>query len=124
MPKKKILIVEDDTFLQGMMSRKLQASNFEVSIALSGVDALKLVDGGLVPDMIILDMLLPGMTGIEFLTAIRAKPTMKATPVIVFSNFSEEKDISAAKALGINEYLVKSNFTLDELEAKIKTLLP
>src|SRR3990172_7958381 len=121
MPKK-ILIVEDDSFLQGLMSRKLKASNFDISIALAGTDALKLVDSGLVPDLIILDMLLPGMTGIEFLTAIRAKPALKTTPVIVFSNFSEEKDIKAAKDLGINEYLVKANFTLDELEAKIKVL--
>jgi DNA-binding response OmpR family regulator len=123
MPNKKILIVEDDSFLQGLMSRKLKADNFDISIALSGTDAVKLLDGGLVPDLVILDMLLPGMTGIEFLTNARARPALKAIPVIVFSNFSEEKDITAAKALGITDYLVKANFTLDELEAKIKNLL-
>ena len=123
MPNKKVLIVEDDSFLQGMMSNKLMAESFDISIALTGTDAVKLLDGGLIPDLIILDILLPGMTGLEFLANLRARPPLKTTPVIVFSNFSDEKDIQKAKELGVAEYMVKANFTLDELSAKLKTLI-
>lgn len=118
---KKILIVEDDSFLQGLMSRKLKSEGFDVFIALSVPDALTLLDGGLVPDLILLDLLLPKVDGFEFLATIRAKSIFKTTPVIVFSNLSEEKDIKKAKDLGISDFMIKSNFTLDELSAKIKS---
>ena len=123
MPNKKVFIVEDDSFLQGLISRKLKAENFDVFIASSATEGMKLIDGGLVPDLIILDLLLPGMDGFEFLTNIHAKTALKTTPVIVFSNLSEEKDIKKAKDLGITEFMVKANFTLDELSLKIKSVL-
>ena len=123
MQNKKILIVEDDSFLQGLMSKKLMAEGFEISIALTGTDAVKLLDGGLIPDLIILDILLPGMAGLEFLANLRAREALKTTPVIIFSNFSDEKDIQKAKELGVTEYMIKANFTLDELSAKLKTLI-
>jgi len=123
MPNKKVFIVEDDSFLQGLISRKLKAENFDVFIASSATEGMKLIDGGLVPDLIILDLLLPGMDGFEFLTSIRAKAVLKTTPVIVFSNLSEEKDIKKAKDLGITEFMVKANFTLDELSLKIRSVL-
>lgn len=119
---KQILIVEDDSFLQGLISRKLKSDGFDVFIALSVPDALKLTDGGLVPDLILLDLLLPKVDGFEFLANIRQKSVYKNTPVIVFSNLSEEKDIKKAKDLGITDFMIKSNFTLDELSAKIKAL--
>jgi len=118
---KKILIVEDDSFLQGLISRKLKAENFDVFIALSAPEALTIIDGGLVPDLILLDLLLPQMDGYAFLKNIRAKAQFKTTPVIVFSNLSEEKDIKRAKDLGITDFMVKANFTLDELSQKIKS---
>lgn len=123
MPNKKVLIVEDDSFLQGLISRKLKAENFDVFIALSATDAFKLIEGGLVPDFILLDLLLPNVDGFEFLKKIRENPLFKTTPVIVFSNLSEEKDILKAKSLGITDFMVKSNFTLDELSAKVKSVL-
>ena len=120
MQNKKVLIVEDDSFLQGLISRKLKADNFDVFIALSAVEALKLTAGGLVPDFILLDLLLPNIDGFEFLKQIRENPILKTTPVIVFSNLSEEKDIVRAKELGITDFMVKSNFTLDELSQRIQ----
>jgi DNA-binding response OmpR family regulator len=120
---KKILIVEDDSFLQGLISRKLKADNFDVFIALTADEGLKLIDGGLVPDLILLDLLLPKIDGFEFLKTIRSKGALKLTPVIVFSNLSEEKDIKKAKDLGITDFMVKANFTLDELNLKIKSVL-
>ena len=122
MPKK-VLIVEDDSFLQGLISRKLKAENYDVSIALSAVDGLKLIDGGLLPDLIFLDLLLPQVDGFEFLKQLRGKGATKLTPVVVFSNLSEEKDIKRAKDLGITDFMIKANFTLDELLLKAKSIL-
>ena len=123
MQNKKILIVEDDSFLQGLVSRKLKASNYDVFIALSAQEGFKILEGGVVPEMILLDLLLPNIDGFEFLAKIRENPMLKSVPVIVFSNLSEEKDILKAKDLGINEFMIKSNFTLDELLEKIKSVL-
>ena len=73
--------------------------------------------------MIVLDLLLTGVDGFEFLEKIRASEDWKDIPVIVFSNLSEEKDIKRAQDLGVKEYMIKANFTLDELTNKIKGLL-
>ncbi len=120
---KKILIIEDDSFLQGLISRKMKADAFDVFIALNATDAFKLLDGGLMPDLLLLDLLLPNIDGFEVLRRIRENPILKNLPVIVFSNLSEEKDIKKAKDLGINEFMIKANFTLDELSDKVKAIL-
>lgn len=123
MPNKKILIVEDDSFLQGLISRKLKGNGFDVFIALSATEGFKVLESGVIPELILLDLLLPNIDGFEFLAKIRTNPMLKTVPVIVFSNLSEEKDILKAKALGITDFMIKSNFTLDELLEKIKSVL-
>jgi len=73
--------------------------------------------------LILLDLLLPGVDGYMVLEKIRQEKTFLTIPVIVFSNLSEEKDIKRATKLGISEFMVKSNFTLDELSKKVKDLI-
>jgi DNA-binding response OmpR family regulator len=119
---KKILIIEDDSFLQGLASRKLGSEGYDVAIALDGEQAMKSLAESK-PDLILLDLLLPGIDGYEVLKRVRADKDMGKIPVIVFSNLSEEKDIKKATDLGINAFLIKANFTLDELSAKIKEVL-
>ncbi len=119
---KKILIVEDDSFLQGLASTKLEKEGFTVTAASSGDDALKLLKTD-VPDCILLDLILPGMDGFEVLRNVREAGATRAVPVIVFSNLSEDTDIKHAKDLGATDYMIKSNFTLDELADRIKELL-
>lgn len=116
---KKILIVEDDSFLQGLASRKLQSEGYAVFGAQNSEQAFKLLEGGLVPDLFLLDLLLPGVDGFEILKKIGENTTLAAVPKIVFSNLSEEKDIKRAQELGVKEFMVKANFTLDELSEKI-----
>ncbi len=123
MPTKKILIIEDDSFLQGLVASKLGKDGYSIVTAANGEDAVRLADSEK-PDCILLDLLLPSMDGFETLTRIRQNEALKNTPVVIFSNLAEEKDMARAKALGANEYMVKSNFTLDELAAKIKGMLP
>lgn len=121
MPKK-ILIVEDDSFLQGLTASKLAKDGYAIVTASNGEDAVKMADAEK-PDFILLDLVLPAMDGFEVLSKIRKNEALKKTPVIIFSNLAEEKDMQKAKELGANEYMVKSNFTLDELAAKIKAMI-
>lgn len=120
---KKILMVEDDAFLQGLASTKLQKEGFDMLVANDGAEANKILETE-TPDLFILDIILPGQTdGLGILKKVRENLKTSHTPVIMFSNMADEANIKKAKELGANEYMVKSNFTLDELADKIKQLL-
>jgi len=120
---KMILIIEDDDFLQGLEAKKLKKEGYDVLTAMNSVEAFKILNSNTKPDMILLDLLLPDVDGFMILKRIREDETLKKIPVIVFSNLSEEKDIREANKLGISDFMVKSNFTLDELADKIKVLI-
>lgn len=119
---KKIIIVEDDTFLQGLIASKLTKEGHTVDVVSEGTSAnQKIAD--MKPDLVLLDLMVPGMDGFQILEKMRADAAFKTTPVIVFSNLGEDKDIARAKELGANDFMIKSNFTLDELAEKIKGML-
>src|ERR1035437_8170107 len=120
---KSILIIEDDLFLQGLEATKLKKEGYEILTAINSVEAFKIIDSKIKLDLILLDLLLPDVDGFMILEKIREDKTLLTIPVIVFSNLSEDKDIKRAQKLGINEFMVKSNFTLDELAKKIKDLI-
>lgn len=117
---KKILVVEDDTFLQGLAANKLTGAGFDVTTASDGTEAMTQLSEGKF-DCILLDLMLPDISGFDILKSIR--DDSKSVPVIVFSNLSEDKDIDRALGLGATDYLVKSNFTLEELVEKIQKIV-
>lgn len=119
---KKILIIEDDSFLQGLASTKLEKEGFTVRGAANGEEGIKLLTAE-APDLVLCDLIMPGTDGFAVLEAAQKNPATAKIPIIVFSNLSEDKDIKRAKELGATEYMVKSNFTLDELADKIKSIL-
>lgn len=119
---KKILIIEDDSFLQGLASTKLEKEGFTVRGAANGEEGIKLLSSES-PDLVLCDLIMPGTDGFAVLEAAKKDPALAKIPIIVFSNLSEDKDIKRAKELGAVEYMVKSNFTLDELADKIKSIL-
>ncbi len=120
--KKKILIIEDDNFLQGLEASKLKKAGYEVSAASNGEEGMaKINEEGVC--LILLDIILPQFDGFEILKKVREDKTMKDLPIIVFSNLSEDKDIKKANDLGANDFMVKSNFTLDELVERIEKIL-
>ncbi len=114
---KKVLIVEDDSFLQGLMANKLEKNEFDTKTASNGEEAMTLLSTDKF-DCILLDLMLPDISGFDVLKSI--KGSHKKAPVIVFSNLSDDKDIKKAMDGGAEEYLIKSNFTLEELVEKIK----
>lgn len=119
---RKILVVEDETFLVKIYSVKLKKEGFDVAIATDGEEAVKLA-AELKPDLILLDLILPKLNGFEALERMRQNPVNKTTPVLVLSNLGQEEDIKRAEGLGATDYLVKANFSIQDIVAKIKEVL-
>ena len=118
----KILIIEDDDFLRSLAVTKLEKEGFTVSTAADGQSGLAAVSANM-PDLVILDLMLPVMSGFDVLKSMKEDEKAKGIKVIVFSNLGEDHDIKTCMDMGANDYLVKANFTLDELVEKIKELL-
>lgn len=120
---KKVLIVEDDSFLQGLEVEKLKKVGYEVSTASTGEIAMQKIQDETGINVILLDLVLPDFDGFDILKKVKTINTLKNVPVIVFSNLSEEKTIDKSKELGASDFMVKSNFTLDELVTRIKEIV-
>lgn len=119
--KKTVLIVEDDEFLRSLTAKRLEKENYAIEVAVDGENAISVLDT-LKPDIILLDLLLPGKDGFEVLKKIRSTEAVKTVPVVIFSNLGQKEDIEKAKALGVDDFLIKANFTLDDVVAKINKL--
>ncbi len=119
---KKILIAEDDDFLRSLAVTKLEKEGFSVLMAADGQSGLTTATTE-IPDLIILDLMLPVMSGFDVLKSLKADDKTKNIKVIVFSNLGEDSDIKTCLDMGANDYLVKANFTLDELVEKIKGMV-
>ena len=116
----KILIIEDDEFLRKLLSKKLQENKHEVEQAETGERGVKLISE-FKPELILLDLLLPGMHGFEVLSWLREQNNgISGTPVIILSNLGSEEDIEKGYDLGANDFLVKAKFTPKEITDKIK----
>jgi two-component system alkaline phosphatase synthesis response regulator PhoP len=116
---KKILIVEDETFLIEMYKTKFEIENFQVISAISSEQAIKILKND-IPDLILLDILLPRKSGITFLKEVKEIREVSEIPVIVFSNYDDSKTREEAKQLGVEDYLIKTEFTPKQLLTKIK----
>jgi DNA-binding response OmpR family regulator len=112
--KKFILVVEDEAPLQEALKLKLTKAGFDVFIADSGEDALELLKE-INPSLILLDILLPGMNGLEFLRKIRNRPEYNGLPIVIISVSGGSEKIKEAFSLGATDYLVKSAFTVNEI---------
>ena len=120
---KTIFIIEDDIFLQGLEATKLKKEGFDVQTAANSKEVVEIIGKKIKIDLILLDLMLPEVDGFEILKMIRKELPLLNTPVIVFSNLSEEKDIEKAKSMGIKDFMIKSNFNLDELTKKVRETL-
>ena len=118
----RILLVEDDRFLRRAAEASLRQRGFAVTVAADGAEALVKVRSE-IPDLILLDLLMPKLTGIEVLRALRAEEATKKIRVLILSNSSREQDLEAIKELGVTDYLVKANLSLQELGDRVAQLL-
>lgn len=123
-PPIRVLVVEDDQFLRDLLTTKLQKEKFDVMTAIDGPDGVEKIAKGK-PEIVLLDIILPGIDGFEILKRVRsnAVATIAKTPVILLSNLGQEADVEKGRKLGADDYLIKSNFTIDEIIEKIHKLL-
>jgi DNA-binding response OmpR family regulator len=119
---KKILVVEDEKLLSEMYSRKLSEAGFQTFVAGNAVDAFA-VSLKEKPDLIVLDILLPGENGLSFLKKLRSHPDIGNTKVVIFSNLDNPETKSQAQELGVESYLIKTDFTPQQMIEEIKKYL-
>ena len=116
---KSILIVEDDPVLLKMYSEKFSFEGFKVLNAKDGEEALRVAMSEIV-DIILLDIMLPRMSGTDFLEKFRTSPKGKDVPVVALTNLAEEEEKQKALKLGVKEYLVKAMQTPEQVVEKVK----
>lgn len=115
----RVLVVEDDPLLSSLLVQRLDTEKFRVMYAPTGEAALDQMKTD-IPDLVLLDILLPGKNGFDVLKEIKANPSSKDIPVVVLSNLGQESDIQKAKELGAEKFIVKVTLTLDEVVAMIR----
>ena len=119
---KKVLLIEDDEFIEGLEARKMIASGFEVISAQSGEEAIKKIqEPGI--DIILLDLELPNYSGFDILKEIKKSEKTNKIPVIIFSNMATDENRKKAKEMGATEFLVKSSLSLTELIEEINKII-
>ncbi|MEK7148459.1 MAG: response regulator [Patescibacteria group bacterium] len=120
--KKFILVIEDDKFLRELLVRKLASEGFDVQNAIDAVAAFAILSERK-PNMILCDLILPGTDGFEILARIKADPKIMDVPVVILSNLGQKEDLDKAMALGAKDFMVKANFTLDEIVTKVRSIV-
>ncbi|HBH46289.1 MAG: hypothetical protein A2445_04610 [Candidatus Jacksonbacteria bacterium RIFOXYC2_FULL_44_29] len=119
----KILLVEDDTFLSKMYYTKLsREEGWSVEAVETGRRALEAIKKT-APDLVLLDIILPDINGVQLLKTIRQDPNLKETPVLMLTNLNDKDYIGEALQLGVEGYLIKAHFTPNEVVDKIRQIL-
>jgi len=112
-------LVEDEKFFFYFLKNRLEKENLKVAIASDGEEALKCLRASSF-GLILLDLILPKISGFELMEIISADPKLKKIPIMIISNLGQDKDIATAKNYGAIEYFVKARVSLDELVKQIK----
>ena len=118
----KILIVEDDKFLRELIVQKLIKEGYETSEAIDGEEGIKKIKEEK-PDLVLLDLILPGIDGFEVLSRMREESALASIPVIILSNLGQREDVEKGLKMGAVDYLIKAHFTPGEIIEKIKNAL-
>ena len=122
MSMKKIIIVEDETILQKALSIELLGAGFQVMSAQDGEAGLALIQKE-IPDLVLLDLTMPKLSGFDVLTALKKEKSTNSIPVVILSNLGQDEDKAKGLKLGAVDYYVKSSTDLSELTEKIKKLI-
>lgn len=118
----KILVVEDDKFLRELITQKLIREGYDVKGAVDGEDGvIKIKEEK--PDIILLDLILPGIDGFEVLAKVKDDPELKNIPVLILSNLGQRDDVERGLKLGAVDFLIKAHFTPGEIIEKIEKIM-
>jgi two-component system, OmpR family, alkaline phosphatase synthesis response regulator PhoP len=119
---KRVLIVEDDEFLASALQAKLLKYGYGVEVIGDGVEVAKILNK-YIPDLILLDLVLPKMDGFAVLEMLKKDENYKRVPVVVLTNLSQDEDYKKAQELGATDYLVKIEMNIKDVAEKIKKYL-
>ena len=120
--KKLILLVEDDIFLSGMYKTKLELEEYKVVVAEDGEKGFALIKR-YKPNLVLLDIVLPKMSGFEVLKRMKKNRELSMIPVILLTNLSQKEDVQKGVVLGVDDYLIKAHYMPFEVVTKIKKFL-
>jgi len=116
------MIIEDDHFLSTVIKARLEKVGLATTQAFDGEEAMGLLKTEK-PDLIVLDLIMPKVTGFEVLEMISKNADLKKIPVVILSHLAQESDIEKAKSLGAKEYFVKVKVSIDDLVEKVTSLV-
>ncbi len=121
MPEKKykILIIDDDAFILNMYVAKFQKLGHEIETARSGGEALSKIKDGYTPDVILIDIVLPDISGLDFLHSMKADKLAPEAISIMFTNQNSNAETERAKNLGVAGYIIKANLIPSEVVGKV-----
>lgn len=122
-PKKKILIIDDDSFLLDMYALKFNQSNFSVTTALGPEPALEKLHQGFVPDVVLLDIVMPVMDGFELMEKLKEEHLAEQSIYIILSNRGQASDIARGESLGAAGYIVKASSIPSEVIEKVNSII-
>ncbi len=117
-----ILFVDDDKFLLDMYSLKFSKSGYNVRVAQGPEDALKIIREGFEPDILLVDVVMPGMDGVDFITVIRKENLAKNAVVIMLTNQGLSDDIARAKKLNVDGYIIKATTIPSEVLSEVNRI--
>ena len=117
-----LVIIEDDKFLRDLIVRKLTNEGFLVREAETGEEGLEVLRAE-PPQLLLLDILLPGMSGYEVLEALKKDNKLKGIPVVMLSNLGQKEEVDRAVSLGAKDFLIKAKYTPGEIVVRIKEIL-
>jgi len=118
----KILIIEDDKFLRELICRKINKEGYDIAEAIDGEEGIK-KSAEVMPDLILLDLILPGIDGFGALEKIKENPKTMSIPVVILSNLGQKDEIEKGLKLGASDFLIKAHFTPEEIVEKIRLIL-
>jgi len=118
-----IMLVEDDSFISGMYRTKLTNLGYEVIFFDNGESAWQRLQEDPLPDLVLLDIVLPERDGFEILELLRKEERTKKLPVILLTNLGQKPDVERGISLGANDYIIKAHFTPTEVVEKVQKVL-
>jgi len=119
---KKILLVEDDLFLIDLYTTKLEQEGFSVEVSNDGEDCLRRIKEN-IPDLVLLDIVLPNVDGWEILQKIRNDEKFKDLKIVILSNLSQKEEIEKGLKFNVEKYLVKAHYTPTEVVEEVKKII-
>ncbi len=120
--QKRVLIVEDEPLLGNLLKQRFESEGVEALLARDGEEAINTLRTTH-PDLVLLDIILPKISGFELLEMMQADPQIEKAPVIITSNLGQDTDVARGQALGAIEYFVKAKVSIEELVDHVKSVL-